>query len=118
MAMQFMMLHYVPPSESADVDAIRAAAEGALWGAYTSALIEAGVLVGGNALQPAHTATTVRVRGDARDVEDGPYAASKEQLGGYYVIEVPDLDAALLWAARNPAAAMGAVEVRPVVARG
>jgi hypothetical protein len=116
--MQFMMLHYIRPSENANTDATSADADGALWGAYTRALIEAGVFVSGNALHSAQTATTLRVRGDERDVEDGPYAASKEQLGGYYVIEVPDLDAALLWAARNPAAAMGAVEVRPVVTRG
>jgi hypothetical protein len=57
------------------------------------------------------------VRGSARAIEDGPYAASKEQLGGYYIIEVPDLDTALHWAALNPAAASGAVEVRPVVMR-
>lgn len=115
--MQFVILNYTPPSEYADADAVRAAADGEAWGAYTRALIEAGVLVGGNALHPAHTATTLRVRGETRDIQDGPYAASKEQLGGYFVIEVPDLDAALAWAALNPAAASGAVEVRPVLER-
>ena len=116
--MQYMILNYTPPSEFADADAVKAAAEGALWGAYTQALIDAGVLVGGNALHPAHTATTLRVRGETRDIQDGPYAASKEHLGGYYIIEVPDLDTALEWAARNPAAASGAVEVRPVIMQG
>jgi hypothetical protein len=53
-----------------------------------------------------------------RDIQDGPYAASKEHLGGYYIVEVPDLDTALDWAARNPAAQFGAVEVRPVMTLG
>jgi hypothetical protein len=70
---------------------------------------------GGNALVPTFSATTVRVRDGRRDVQDGPYADTKEQLGGYYVIDVPDLDAALEWAAKNPAASTGAVEVRPIL---
>jgi hypothetical protein len=93
-----------------------AARREAYWGAYkayTTALREAGVMVGGGALQPPPTATTVRQRAGRRDVQDGPYAEAKEQLGGYYVIDVPDLDRALEWAARCPAAATGAVEVRP-----
>jgi hypothetical protein len=115
--MQFMMIHYVPPQDYADADAVAAAAAGSLWGAYTQALIDAGVLVGGNALQPPHTATTLRMAGEMPDIQDGPYADSKEQFGGYYIIDVPGLDDALAWAARNPAARMGAVEVRPVVMR-
>jgi hypothetical protein len=115
--MQYMILHYTPPSDYADADAVRAAADGAVWGAYTRALIDAGIFVGGNALHPSHTATTLRVRGEVREIQDGPYAASKEQFGGYYIIEVPDLDMALHWAALNPAASSGAVEVRPVVMR-
>jgi hypothetical protein len=116
--MHYMMLHYVPPSDYADADAIRAAADGDIWGAYTRALIEAGVFVSGNALHPADMATTLRVRGTARDIQDGPYADSKEQFGGYYIIDAPDLDTALHWAALNPAASRGAVEVRPVIMRG
>ncbi len=116
--MHYMILNYTPPSDHADAEAVRAAAEGEVWGAYTQALIAAGVFVSGNALHPAHTATTLRLRDGARDIQDGPYAASKEQFGGYYIIEVPDLDAALQWAALNPAAATGAVEVRTVVMRG
>lgn len=115
--MQYMILNYVPPSTYADADAVREAADGELWGAYTRALIEAGVFVGGNALHPSYTATTLRVRGGDAEIQDGPYAASKEHLGGYYLIEAPDLDAALKWAALNPAASTGAVEVRPVVGR-
>lgn len=116
--MHFMILNYTPPSQYADTDAVAAAAEGELWGAYTRALIDAGVFVGGNVLHPSHTATTLRVRGEERDIQDGPYAASKEQFGGYYIIDVPDLDTALKWAALNPAASSGAVEVRPVFMRG
>lgn len=116
--MHYMILNYVPPAEYADAGAVAAAARGEAWGAYTRALIEAGVFVGGNALHPPHTATTLRVRGEGRDIQDGPYAASKEQFGGYYIIDVPDLDTALHWAALNPAASSGAVEVRPVATRG
>lgn len=88
----------------------------AYWGAYrayTKALTDAGVLVGGAPLQPGHLGTTIRERNGKRQVQDGPYAEAKEQLGGYYVVDVPDLDRALDWAARCPAASTGAVEVRP-----
>ena len=91
----------------------------AYWGAYrayTQALTSAGVMIGGAGLQPPQTATTLRQRSGKRQVQDGPFAEAKEQLGGYYVIEVPDLDRALEWAARCPAAANGAVEVRPNLA--
>jgi hypothetical protein len=67
----------------------------------------------GAALEPPRTATTVRQPGGKRRVQDGPFADTKEQLGGYYVIDVPDLDRALEWAARCPSAAAGAAEVRP-----
>lgn len=82
--------------------------------AYTEALKAAGALVGSNRLQPTSAATTVRSANGKPQVLDGPYADSKEQLGGYYLIDVADLDAALSWAARCPAATYGAVEVRPV----
>jgi hypothetical protein len=116
--MHYMILNYTPPSEYADADAVAAAAQGDVWGAYTKALIDAGVFVSGNALHPAHTATTLRLRGETPDIQDGPYAASKEQFGGYYIIDAPDLDTALRWAALNPAVRSGAVEVRPIVMRG
>ena len=116
--MQYIIMNYTPPADHPDEGAVRAAADGALWGAYTRALVEAGILVGGEALHPAHTATTIRMANGTREVQDGPYAATKEQLGGFYVIEVPDLDTAIRWAARNPAASSGAVEVRPVLMRG
>jgi hypothetical protein len=86
--------------------------------AYTEALNKAGALKGSNRLQPVATATTVRVVDGKTQVLDGPYADSKEQLGGYYLIDAPDLDAALSWAARCPGASHGIIEVRPVWAMG
>jgi hypothetical protein len=82
--------------------------------AYTEALKKAGVLVGGNRLRPTSEATTVRIGGGKQSVLNGPFAETKEQLGGYFLIEAADLDAALSWAARCPGAQHGAVEVRPV----
>jgi hypothetical protein len=82
--------------------------------AYTEALTKAGVLKGSNRLQESSAATTVRLREGNAQVLDGPYADSKEQLGGYYLIDVPDIDAALSWAARCPGAGYGTIEVRPV----
>ena len=82
--------------------------------AYTEAMRKAGVIVGGDRLQPVSAATTVRVADGKTKVLDGPYAETKEQLGGYYLIEVPDLDVALDWAKRCPAARYGTVEVRPI----
>jgi hypothetical protein len=86
----------------------------AAYKAYTEALSKAGALKGSNRLQPASAATTVRVANGKSQVLDGPFVETKEQLGGYYLIDVPDLDAALSWAARCPGASHGVVEVRPV----
>ena len=85
------------------------------WRAYNKALVDAGVLVGGNPLQPSSVATTVRTRDGRPQVQDGPYAETKEQLGGYLILEVPSLDEAIRWAARSPVTANGAVEVRPLL---
>lgn len=82
--------------------------------AYSQALSEAGVMIAATGLQPTRTATTVRVQDGQRNVQDGPFADTKEQLGGVYIIDVPDLDTALEWAARNPAASLAGVEVRPI----
>lgn len=110
--MQYMIMNLVP-TRAADAEPV---GEGdSAWSAYTQAMVAAGVMRGGNALHPGYTATTVRLRDGKRDVHDGPYAESKEELGGYYVIDVADLDEALVWAARNPAASSGAVEVRPIL---
>ena len=85
----------------------------AAYTAFTEALTKAGALVGSGRLQPSSAAKTVRQVNGKSQVLDGPYADSKEQLGGYYIIEVADFDAALSWAARCPATGHGTVEVRP-----
>jgi hypothetical protein len=82
--------------------------------AYMEAMTNAGVLKSSSGLYPTSTATTVRAANDKPQVLDGPYADSKEQLGGFHIIEVADLDAAIAWAARSPTARHGVVEVRPV----
>lgn len=114
--MQYMLMIY--GSESARQAASKADNEQmfAAYGAYTQALRTAGVMKAGDPLEPSATATTVRVKGGKTEVLDGPYAETKEQLGGYYIIEVPDLDAALSWAARCPGASHGTIEVRPIMA--
>ena len=86
----------------------------AAYGAYTEAVKKAGIYLGSNRLRPTKSASTVRVAEGKTQVLDGPYAETKEQLGGYYMIDVPDLDAALSWAARCPGASHGAIEVRPI----
>jgi hypothetical protein len=83
--------------------------------AYTQAMLDAGVMKHGAPLEPSSTATVVRVRDGHSQVLDGPYAEAREQLGGYYMIDVPSLDEALAWAARCPGAAVGSIEVRPVM---
>ena len=115
--MQFTILVYEAQSElAARTDPKRKDAYWGAYRAYTKALRDAGVMVGGAGLEPPRTATTVRVPDGTRRVQDGPFADTKEQLGGYYVIDVPDLDRALEWAARCPASSSGAVEVRPNLA--
>jgi hypothetical protein len=85
------------------------------YGAFGEAARQAGVFVGGEGLQPSATATTVRVRDGERSVTDGPFAETKEQLGGYYLLDCRDLDEAISWAERIPGARSGAIEVRPVM---
>jgi hypothetical protein len=86
----------------------------AAYTAYTQALAQAGVMRAAERLRPTTEATTVRVKDGKTNVLDGPYADTKEQLGGFYLIDAPDLDAALAWAARCPGASMGTMEVRPI----
>jgi hypothetical protein len=86
----------------------------AAYGAYMKAMADAGVSKGGQRLRPTSTATTVRVQNGKTQVLNGPYAEVKEQLGGYFLIDAPDLDAATSWAARCPGAQYGAIEVRPI----
>ncbi len=114
--MQYMLLIYQDSSrQSMPSDPAEAQKAYAPWIAYTQALRDAGVMITGSQLAPATAATTVRVNAGKRHVQDGPYAETKEQLAGYYIIEAPDLDAALDWAARCPGATSGIMEVRPLV---
>jgi hypothetical protein len=111
---QYMLLLYAPADdESEDRDRW---AEMPLWQELTDSLRDAGLLVANAPLHPVTTATTVRVRGDLREVTDGPFAVTKEVLAGYYVLECADLDEALRHAARFPTARYGSIEVRPVMA--
>ena len=112
--MQYMLLIY--SNEAAAAEAMKSNGEQmmAAYGAYAEAMKKAGVIRGGDRLRPTATATTVRVAGGKTNVVNGPYADTKEQLAGYYMIDVPDLDAALTWAARCPGASHGVVEVRPL----
>jgi hypothetical protein len=112
--MQYMLMIY--GNEAGMQSASKADAERMLaaYGAYTQAIKSAAVLVASGRLKPSTAASTVRVADGKTKVLDGPYAETKEQLGGYYLIEVPDLDAALSWAARCPGASHGTIEVRPI----
>ena len=85
------------------------------YGVFGEAAGAAGVLLGDNALEPVSTATSVRVRHGKSELIDGPFAETKEQLGGYYLLECKDLDEAIDWAAKIPTARYGTVEVRPVM---
>ena len=114
--MQYTLLIYETQS---DFDARTNEKQETFWGAwraYHKALTDAGVYVNGSPLQPGATGTTLRMKNGKRQVQDGPYADTKEQLGGFIILELPSLDAALEWAVRCPAAASGAVEVRPLLA--
>lgn len=93
----------------------RAPAYWGAWRAYVDAVVASGLMQSGNGLEPPETAVSLRLRDGERHVQDGPVSATKEQLGGYIVLDTTDVDAALQWAARSPAAAYGAVEVRPVM---
>ncbi|HUG21506.1 YciI family protein [Piscinibacter sp.] len=112
--MEYMLLIYSDPSQF-DAASPTQQAEGlAAYGAYTEALQKAGVLRGANRLRSTQAATTVRLTSGKTEVLNGPYAETREQLGGYFLIDASDLDAALAWAARCPGASHGIVEVRPV----
>jgi hypothetical protein len=110
---QYILLIYAPTEGGPSPEEMQA--EMPRWFAYTQELQDAGVMLAGEALQSEDTATTVRVRDGQRLTSDGPFAETKEVLGGYYVIDVPDLDAALAWAEKIPNVGYGSVEVRPVM---
>jgi hypothetical protein len=111
---KYMLLIYETPTDFESRNNTRSDGYIAAWRAYYRSLVASGAYVGGDALLPSDRATTVRLQGGRRHVQDGPYADTKEQLGGYIVLDLPSLDAALECAARCPAAATGAVEVRPL----
>ena len=110
---QYMLLIYSPADSRPTPDEMEA--EMPKWFSYTQELQESGAMVAGDALQPVETATTVRVRDGETVISDGPFAETKEALGGYYLVDVPDLDAALAWAAKIPNVGYGSIEVRPIV---
>jgi hypothetical protein len=112
--MQYILMLYVKESGWAALTPAQQEQGMAAYLAYTEALRKADALRGVGRLQPSGTATTVRATDGKAQVLDGPYADSKEQLGGYYIIEAPDLDAAIAWASRCPASDHGVVEVRPL----
>jgi hypothetical protein len=113
--MRYMLLIHVDPAQLADPESPEGRANSERWYDFTEGLVKAGAMVAGEPLQPPQTATTVSVRDGERVVTDGPFADTKEWLGGFYVIDAPDLDAALDHAAGMPHIAHGWVEVRPVM---
>jgi hypothetical protein len=112
--MQFALLIYESPEAFATRSNQNLDPYTGAWRAYYKALVEAGIYVGGDPLELPESGTTVRLNGGKRRVQDGPYADTKEQLGGFIILEVPSLDVALDWAARCPTASAGVVEVRPL----
>src|SRR5439155_26487565 len=114
LSMEYLLLIHSDPKAWDTMTETQRAQGVAAYGAFTEALQKAEVLRGSNRLRPADTATTVRVREGKTEVLNGPFIETREQLAGYYLIDVPDLDAALSWAARCPGSGHGSVEVRPV----
>lgn len=112
--MRYLLMDYVQETGWTALSREEQASWLGAYRAYMQAMTEAGVLQASNGLEPSSAATTVRVAGGKAQVLDGPYADSKEQLGGFHVIEAPNLDAAIAWAARSPTALHGVVEVRPM----
>jgi hypothetical protein len=113
--MKYMLLIYSPDMDMSDVPPEAQQAELDKWFAYSAEMENAGVMIAGDALQPTATATCVRTR-DGKDlITDGPFAETKEILGGYYLMEVPSLDEAIEWAKKCPAAPYGTIELRPLM---
>lgn len=108
--MQYIALIYGDGNPPEDPEALMQA-----YGAYTQELVASGCFVAGDALQPVSTATSIRVRDGKTDITDGPFAETKEKLGGYYLRECENLDQAVEWAAKIPSALTGTIEVRPIM---
>lgn len=116
--MNYTLFLYTDPAVGAEMTPEDWAAEKEIYGAYIGALNEAGVFVSTDWLQPADTATTVSMKDGEERIQDGPFAETKETLGGYFVLDVPDLDAAIAWAKKCPAARHGKVEIRATAMDG
>ncbi len=110
-----MLLIYTGEGAGPEPSSEEAAAEMQEWFAYTEAMREAGVLLGGDPLHPGSSAVTVRTREGVTETTDGPFAETKEVLGGYYMIEVESIDEAVSWGQRVPSVRYGSIEVRPVL---
>ena len=113
--MKYAFLLYDDPANAADPDSPEMAAEMQQWFAFTEELQTAGAMLGGEALQGAETSTSVRVRNGSTVTSDGPFAETKEVLGGFYLVEADDLDAAIRWAEKIPSVGSGTVEIRPIM---
>jgi hypothetical protein len=114
--MQYLLLIYDEEGDESEGTAAEMPPEGMQrWNDFGEESTAAGANKGGNALHATSTATTVRVRGGETLTTDGPFAETKEQLGGYYLVDCKDIDEAVGWAAKIPAADSGSIEVRPVV---
>lgn len=113
--MQYLLMIYQNEAEYGNTDPAERQKMSAEYGAFTQSIIQSGNFKAGDALQPSTTATTVRVRDGKTLTTDGPFAETREQLGGYYLVEARDLDAALAIAARIPGARTGSIEVRPIL---
>jgi hypothetical protein len=114
-AMQYLLMIYRNEAELGKLGAAERQQMMADYGAFTQSIVESGHFKAGDGLQPTTTATTVRVRDGKMLTTDGPFAETREQLGGYYLVEAKDLDAALGIAARIPGAKTGSIEVRPIM---
>ena len=112
--MRYMLLIYGDENAMGSAPPEAVTKMSAAYSIYTEAMKESGTFLAGDRLQPTRLATSVRTAGGKANVLDGPYADTKEQLAGFYMIEAPDLDAAISWAARCPGAERGTVEVRPI----
>jgi hypothetical protein len=112
--MQYLLLIYGAEGAWTSMTEAESSRMTQAFGTFTQKIMAGGNYKGGNRLQPTATATTVRVRDGKRVVTDGPFAETKEQLGGYYLIEAADLDEATSLAAEIPSAAFGSIEVRPI----
>ena len=112
--MQYLLLIYGSEAEAAKMSEAERPAMTKEYGEYTQGIVKSGHFRAGDALRPTRAATTVRVRDGKTVTTDGPFAETKEQLGGYYLVEAKDLDEAIRLAARIPGARVGSIEVRPV----